>query len=276
MKNAYVNGVFCNTSRAYLSIHNRSLLFGDGVYDAVIARKGHIFMPNEHINRFFNSARNIGMESSMSESEILAVLEQLAAFNAAECVFLYFQLSRTYHKRRHSANGCKVSFFATAAPIEPPNPEKHLHLITAKDLRYSICHIKTVNLLPSVLAATEADAKGADEAILVRNGTVTECAHSNIHIIKSGSIITHPLNRYILPGISRLHLIRTAANQGIPFIERPFTLAELYNADSVIITSTSRIAQTAAIIDNVQFDTDNPIAKALVSAMHQDFYKATV
>jgi D-alanine transaminase len=139
-----------------------------------------------------------------------------------------------------------------------------------------MCHIKALNLLPAVLASTNAELAQCDEAVLIRGGSVTEGSHSNVHIISCGSLITHPLGRHILPGISRGRLLSAARREGIRIIERPFTKNELYRADEVIVTSTTRIAQRAREIDGIPLPLPNTgIGLHLVKSMHAEFITST-
>jgi D-alanine transaminase len=187
--------------------------------------------------------------------------------------FVYFQLSRYSEERCHAYPDTeKSNFLATVSKIELKQPTYRLKLISTPDIRYEMCDVKTLNLLPSVLASKRASDLGADEAVFYRGNTVTECAHSNIHIVKNGVIRTHPLDNHILPGISRKHMIFTAHRLGIKVIEEAFSLEELKKADEVIITSSSKLALCASELDEIRYDTEIfVIGKAICSAMRDDF-----
>ncbi len=116
-----------------------------------------------------------------------------------------------------------------------------ISVLTMPDIRWHMCDVKTLNLIPAVLASQKAMEAGCQETILVRpGGRVTECAHSNVAILKDGALITAPTDELILPGISRAHLIRAAKTLGIPVKEEPFDEEELFTADEVIVTSSSK------------------------------------
>ena len=119
-----------------------------------------------------------------------------------------------------------------------------------EDTRFFHCNIKTLNLIPSVMAAQQAKEKGCQEAVFYRlPDRVTECAHSNVHILKDGILRTAPTDNLILPGIARAHLIRSCKRLGIPVSETAFTLKDLFEADEVIVTSSSNLCLYASEID---------------------------
>ena len=124
-------------------------------------------------------------------------------------------------------------------------------MITFEDRRFYYCDVKTLNLLPSVLASTEAEKRGCDEAVFHRGNIVTECAHSNVSILKDGVLITHPTDNLLLPGITRRHLLDACTVLGIPYEEREFTLEELSAADEIIVTSTTKLAKTAKTLNGI-------------------------
>ena len=128
--------------------------------------------------------------------------------------------------------------------------DKPIKLITTPDTRFFHCNIKTLNLIPSVMAAEKAKKAGADETVLYRPGKrVTECAHSNCHIIKDGKLITAPTDNLILPGIGRAHLIRMCKKLEIPVSETPYTLEEMFAADEILVTSSSKLCLCADELD---------------------------
>ena len=126
---------------------------------------------------------------------------------------------------------------------------RKLRLIAVEDTRYLHCDVKTLNLLPNVMASQAAKEAGCDEAVFHRGERVTECAHSNIHLIAGGVFRTAPLDNLILPGTARKHLLRLAEGIGIPTEERAFTFAELMAADEVIVSSAGTLCNAVASID---------------------------
>lgn len=247
---AYYNGVFGKRKDIKVPLSDRALFFGDAIYDAAIGHSGKVFCEDEHIRRFLDNAERLNMRHTYSHAIISETLSEVISKSKLESYFLYFQLSRASESRVHSAKKCdSANLLITIEPFELADTSSTLSLITAEDLRYFYCDIKTVNLLPSVIAATKADHLGCDEAVFHRGNTVTECSRSNISIIKDGIVLTHPANNLILPGIARNHLLKACHELGIPFREVPFTLEELFCADEVLITSTTKLCKRATIID---------------------------
>ena len=124
--------------------------------------------------------------------------------------------------------------------------------VTCADNRYNLCNIKTLNLLPSVLAAQLATECNCEEAIFHRDGIVTECSHSNVSILKDKVLITHPATSHILPGVTRAHLIAAALKNNIKVVEKKYTVKEMLEADEIIITSSSKMARGVKEIDKIK------------------------
>jgi D-alanine transaminase len=137
----------------------------------------------------------------------------------------------------------------TIRPVPLTPIDRTLKLITVEDTRFLHCDIKTLNLIPSVMAAQKAKEAGCQEAVFHRGEIVTECAHSNISILKDGVFRTAPLNNLILPGTARKHLIGLAQELGIPVSEKAFTLSELMDADEVMVHSAGTLCNAAVEID---------------------------
>ena len=145
-----------------------------------------------------------------------------------------------------------------------------------EDHRFNLCNIKTLNLIPSVLANQRAAERGCDEAVLHRGSRVTECAHSNISILKDGVLRTAPTDELILPGITRKHLLALAKEHGIPTLEEPFSMVELMNADEVIVTSSSALCMKVETIDGIPVGGKDPHRlKVLQDAYLEKFQRET-
>ncbi len=252
----YYNGKRGKWGEISIPLSDRAIFFGDAVYDAALGASGKIYHENLHNERFFGNIRATGLNLDMSESDFSELLKCVAVESGFQKFFMYYQLSGYLDERLHAPRDEKRSnLLITVKPFEPI--KKELSLISTPDRRHSMCHIKTTNLLGSVIASEEAYSSGADEAVFYRGSYVTECAHSNISIMKNGELITHPRSEYILPGIMRGEMIRVAKNLGIEVRERPFSLSELYSADDVIVTSTSKIALRASELNSVPISLGN-------------------
>lgn len=246
----YYNGVTAPIEELTIPAADRAIYFGDGVYDFCICRDGVPYLLDEHVDRFFRSMSKIKIESDFSKEELRSVLLSLTKQVEGEITSLYWQASRGCAKRAHIfPNGAKPSLYATVNQAKLPDFSKPISCILRDDVRFLMCDVKTIDLLPSVLAAQEAEERGAAECILHRNGRVTECAHSNVSIIKDGRFITAPTDNLILPGIARAHLIIACRALGIPVEERAYTTDELMAADEVIVSSTSKFALRCTAID---------------------------
>lgn len=273
MSIAYYNGKISAPEEISISPFDRALYFGDGVYDATIGKDGKAYLLSEHTERFISNAKALGIPCQYEKGELEKLIYALCKESREDICFIYFQLTRSSERRIHSAKGIeKSNLMITVTPCAAPNPDERISLITYPDKRYLYCNIKTLNLLPSVLAATQADQRGCNEAVFVRDGIVTECAHSNISIIKDGILYTHPSGERILSGITRGCLLNEATNIGVPIKEKQFTVGELYAADEVIITSSSKLARLAKSVDGIRYEEKtNSIGEILTKKLHFSF-----
>ncbi len=236
----YYNGRIEPLDTLMIPALDRGFYFGDGVYDFVLVVGGKPFALEDHLDRFERSAALVNIDMPMPREELRATLLDLAERLDTPDKAIYMQLTRGAAPRNHPfPRGAKASLFAFVKPCPIKDLYKKVKLISTEDRRFRFCHVKTINLLLNVLAAEEEEAAGVHETVFVRDGYVTECAHSNIHILKDGALITHPTDELILPGIARAHMIKQAKKIGIPVIERAFTPDELLSADEVMISSTS-------------------------------------
>ena len=275
--NSYYNGVFSDQKDIRITLADRALFFGDGIYDAAIGRNGKIFMLDEHVERFFSNANAVDIPINMSKEELKSILLFLAQKSEYDCYFIYFQLTRFSEKRVHSYPITKKSnLLITVTEQNMPSTDKALKLTLSKDIRHEMCNIKTLNLLPAVLASHKAESLGKDETVFHRNGIVTECSHSNVHIISDSTLITHPLDNHILPGISRKHLIEVCKRIGISVKEREYSVYELYRADAVLVSSSSKLALPASSVDYICFPgCEAETEKVICREMLSDFVKMT-
>lgn len=269
---AYYNGKFGKREDIYIPLSDRSVFFGDAVYDAAIGSYDRILWEKEHIDRFFLNADRIGIKHKYTKDSLSQLLHEIGVRSMFESYFVYFQMSRSLKERIHSARNAEASLLITINYIElKPNPSP-IKLIVREDKRYDYCDIKTINLLPAVLASTEADLEGCDEAVFVKDSIVTECSKSNISILKQGRAITHPKTNRILPGITREHLLSICKELSIPYEERGFTLEELYSADEILITGTGKLCKTASRINGVRVGGKDPyLAKKICNKMYDEY-----
>ena len=135
-----------------------------------------------------------------------------------------------------------------------------------------MCDVKTVNLLPAVLASKKAADNGCDEAVFVRDGIVTECAHSNIAIVKDGILYTHPLSPFILPGVTRKRLLYFCDKLKINYVEKGFSYGDMSDADEILVTSTTKLCLAAKKIDGIEIKNfKSEVGARLICALREDF-----
>ena len=238
----YYNGKIAELEEMTVPMLDRACYFGDGVYDVAVCRNYRIFALEEHLDRFMNSCKLLHITPDKTKEELASLAETLLAKMDSGDQMIYFQYSRGSALRSHTfAADMKPNLWIMVKPLALKKEPKPLLCMTMEDTRFFHCNIKTINLIPNVMAAQAAEDRGLDECIFHRGSEVTECAHSNVSILKDGVLLTHPTDNLILPGIARAHLIRACHALGIAVEERPFTLDELFGADEILVTSTTKL-----------------------------------
>ena len=277
MKNlGYYNGRMGLIEEMSIPMSDRACVFGDGIYDATYSRNHMIYNLREHVDRFFSSAEKLKMAVPCSKDELSALLSELVKKVDDGEQFVYFQLTRGSAQREHSFPDVKANLWVMLRPAKIKDNEKRIKLITVEDTRFFHCDVKTLNLIPNVLAAQLTKEKGCDEAVFHRGDRVTECAHSNVSIIENGVFVTAPTDNLILPGIARANLIKACKALGIPVSETPFTLERMMNADEVIVSSSGSFCLSASHIDGIEVGGKRgDLLAKLREYLVNDFIKAT-
>lgn len=273
MKNlGYYNGKYDEIENMFIPMSDRVCFFGDGVYDATYSRNYKIFALDEHIDRFYNSARLLEIELPYTKNELKNILADMVLKMDTGENFVYFQATRGSNGARNHVydTSVKANIWINIYHKEILDLDKRVKLITMEDTRFLHCNIKTLNLIPSVIASQKAKEAGCFEAVFHRNGRVTECAHSNIHIIKDGKLITAPTDNLILPGIARKHIIEACEKLDIPVLEVPYYLEQLFEADEVLVSSAGALCLVANEIDGIAVggkasETVNALQKLLIT-----------
>ncbi|TDK64098.1 D-amino-acid transaminase [Bacillus salipaludis] len=242
MNIGYANGKYVQLDEPVIPIDERGHQFGDGVYEVIRVYKGKPFMLEEHLQRLIQSAKAIKLPIQQSVEDFKAlILEAVQKSNELESA-VYLQITRGVAVRQHLFPAAPVSITMTVrhvAGIDNEAREKGMKAIFHEDERWANCYIKSLNLLPNILAKQIAHDAGCYEAILVRDGFITEGTSSNVYMVKDGVVYTTPLSKQILSGITRMAVKKVTESLGIPFIEKKFTPEELLQADEVFITSTT-------------------------------------
>ena len=250
----WYNGTLGKPDEMTVSMNDRAVYFGDGCYEACLAVETRAFALEAHLDRFYRSLDGLLIPFAMDRDTLRAVLTRcLAAANEPGSV-LYWQASRATAPRTHAfpAQNTEPNLLITVTPKTLLPEEQTLKLITAEDIRYAMCHVKTLNLIPNILANERAKEAGADEAVFVRDGMITEGSHTNIHILKDGALITHQTDNRILAGVTRAILLALCRDRGVPVCERAFSKDELLHADEVLVTSSTLGVRRVETVDGVK------------------------
>lgn len=249
----YYNGKYDEIDKMMIPMNDRTHWFGDGVYDATNSINYHIIGIDQHIDRFFNSAKLLDINLGFTKDYLANLLNTLIKKLDNGNLMVYWQVSRGgYGIRSHAYDkNAKANLWIQFFPQAVTDLNEEYRLTMMEDKRYLYCNIKTLNLEPSVLAYQLATQRNCNETIFYRKqgNIVTECAHSNIHILNEGKFITHPADEYILPGIARANLLEACKDLAIPVEERPFTIDEMLNADEVIVSNSGEMCMRAFEID---------------------------
>lgn len=273
----YYNGKIDELESMSVPMLDRACYFGDGVYDVTYSRNYNIYALEEHVERFFQSAELLKITPTLTKAELCALLKELVKKLDCGNQWVYFQISRGTGLRSHAfLENNKANLWIMLKPAEIRDTYQPMRCITLEDTRFYHCNIKTLNLLPNVLATQATVEAGVDECILHRGDTVTECAHSNLSILKSGKLITHPADEMILAGTGRAHLIVCCRQFGIPVEERTYTLTELINADEILITSASALCMRVIEVNGKTVGGKaSYTVKQLQDALLKDFLEKT-
>lgn len=248
----YYNGKIDELDRISVPMLDRACYFGDGVYDVTFSRNHRVFMLKEHVERIFQSAAQIKIFPRITQDALCELICSLVQKMDDGALWVYFQFSRGTDFRSHAfPEDAEPNLWIMLKPASIKDTYKTLRCITYPDTRALHCNIKSLNLLPSVLATQAATDAGVDECVMHRDGHVTECAHSNVSILKNGTLITHPADHLILAGTGRAHLIKMCRSFGIPVEERDYMLDELMNADEVLLTSASALCMRIVEVDGI-------------------------
>ena len=257
----FYNGEYGRIMDLKCSIMDRGMYFGDGCYDATYVCNNVILFLEDHLNRFYNSCRLLEIPFQYSREELTEILYTIVEKYDFSEGMIYWQTTRGTDFRNHvfpDFEQVKPNLMAYIRPFEMRPIDKTYKVITLEDTRFLHCNIKTLNLIPSVIANQRAREAGCDEAIFHRGDIVTECAHSNVMIIDKGVLKIHPYDNLILPGIASIHLMNLARANGIPTAEEEFTLDTLMNAEEVLITSSGSLGNRVISVDGKPVGGKNP------------------
>ena len=254
---AYVNGRYLPFAQAGVHIEDRALQLGDGIYEVANVIGGRMLDEEPHLDRMERSLRELGMAMPMSRAALKLVMREMVARNRIANGFLYIQVTRGAVRRDHipPADGPRPTLIMTMRTQDlaalNQRLEKGIAVSTQADIRWGRCDIKTVQLLPNLLAKQAARKAGAFEAWLVDDeGYVTEGSSTNAWIVdRQGTVITRDLSNAILPGVTRRIILEAIADAQLKVVERKFTVAEALAASEAFLSSATGAAVPVVAID---------------------------
>lgn len=249
----YFNGRFTTTDERVVGVEDRGFQFGDAVYEVFrFMRRRPIFLA-EHFRRLSRGLQTVEIVNPWTETAFAGMTKELLAKTAFEEGIVYVQVTRGEMERAHFyPDEMKPTAVAYSRRFKFPDAAKKdrgIRIITSDDIRWRHCDVKSVNLLANALAKKKAQRAGADEVLLLSDGSVREGASSSFFAVRGGRVITHPLDEHILPGVVRDHVIGLALGERIRVDERPLREAELFDMDEAFITSTTQGVMPVTEID---------------------------
>jgi D-alanine transaminase len=249
----YINERFTTTAERVIAVEDRGFQFGDAVYEVFkFLGKRPIFLA-EHYRRMEKGLREIEIRVPWDEAQFGDVIRELLARTAFDDGIVYIQVTRGESERKHFyPDDLTPTAIAYSRAFNFPDAAKKargIALVTADDLRWKHCNVKSVNLLANAIAKKKAQRAGADEALLIDHGIVREAASSSFFGVRGGAVITHPLDEHILPGVVRDRVVHLALANQIRVDERPLREVELFDLDEAFITSTTLGVMPVATID---------------------------
>jgi D-alanine transaminase len=274
----YLNGDFLPIAEAKISVLDRGFIFGDGVYEVIPVYSRRAFRLPEHLRRLQHSLDSIQLKNPHSEIEWTRIIEHLIASNTPEDQYLYLHITRGVAKRDHPFPNPPVAptVFVMSNPLNTPSPDllkTGVSAITAQDNRWLRCDIKAISLLPNVLLRQMAIDAGSVETIMIRDDEfMTEGAASNIFIVKNGVLIAPPKDNLMLPGITYDVVLELAVANGIPYEVRKVMKAEIFNADELLMTSSTKEVLAITSLDSKPFGTGKPgVMFSKLHSLYQTF-----
>jgi D-alanine transaminase len=257
MSNVYLNGTFLSANEARISPADRGFLFADGIYEVIPAFNGVLFRVNQHLDRLQHSLDALQIPNPHPPGVWKELFGEMVARNGRGNLSVYLQITRGAPERRD--HGFPVSTLPpTIYMATSPLAQSAIHdvdghpgaaAIVADDIRWARCDIKAIALLPNILLRQQAISTGAVEAILIRDGFVTDGSSTNVFVVKDGRIITPPCTYKILAGITRHLTLELCRDRGLPVAEQNISKAQLVDSDEIWLTSSSKDALPIVALD---------------------------
>lgn len=240
----YLNGEYLPLNEAKISVLDRGFIFGDGVYEVIPSYGSKALRFEHHMQRLQNSLDAVRIENPLSNSQWQEIINKLIADTDSQDQYIYLHITRGVASRDHRfPDETKPTVFVMSNILHPVDAEllkTGVTAVTLDDIRWQYCNIKAIALLPNILLRQQAVDKGAVEAILIRDGNITEGAASNTFIVKNGVIKTPPKDQKLLPGITRDLVVELAKTHNMPIEETAISEQEFLDADEIWLTSSTK------------------------------------
>ena len=270
-KLVYLNGDYLPINEAKISVLDRGFIFGDGVYEVIPAYGAKALRFEHHMQRLQNSLDAVRITNPLTNAQWQEVLDKLISETGSEDQYLYLHITRGVASRDHRfPDETKPTVFVMSSvlqPVEPALLEKGISAVTLDDIRWQHCNIKAIALLPNILLRQQAVDQDAMEAILIRDGDITEGAASNVFIVSDGVIKTPPKGKKLLPGITRDLVVELAKTHNMPVEEVSITEKEFLAADEIWLTSSTKEILPVTRINEQQVGNGKP------GAIWRDMYE---
>jgi D-alanine transaminase len=276
----YLNGEYLPLDKACVPVLDRGFIFGDGVYEVIPVYAGKAFRLQHHLQRLKNSMQAVRITNPHTDEEWSAIINEVVTRNNNGDQSIYLQITRGVAHRDHRFPGDATPTVFVMSNLFDPVPKQQLengvNAITLGDIRWQYCSIKSIALLPNILLRQQAVEQGAAEAILLRNGEVTEGAASNVFIVKDGIIITPPKTDCLLPGITRDLVVEQAHEHGLTVNEANIKQTELETADEIWLTSSTKEILPVTKLNGQPVGTGKPGTIWQQMYAHYQAYKQTL
>jgi D-alanine transaminase len=273
----YLDGQYLPQEEAKVSVLDRGFIFGDGVYEVWRVLRGRLYEAERHRARLARglSELRIAAPDEARLETIERIAERLLRENALRDgeATLYMEVTRGTAPRTHyfppAGTAPTVVLFASRFAPNQAALRDGIRVATFPDIRWLRCDVKTVQLLPNVLARQHAQEKGMAEAIFVRDGVLTEGTHTTLFGVLDGELRTHPSGPHILPGVTRDVVFELARERGTPVVERPLLLADLARVDELFLSGTTTDVTPIVAVDDRRIGSGapGPVARALLDAL---------
>lgn len=252
-RTVYLNGEWLPLGEARVSVLDRGFMLGDGVYELIPVYQRRPFRLEEHLRRLRYSLAGIRLANPLTDAQWREVIETVVAGHEADDQSVYLQVTRGAAPRDHAfpANAAPT-VLVMSNPMSRPDPAQFEHgvcAVSTADIRWSLCDLKTINLLPNVLAKQQAVDAGCVECVMFRDGVLSEGAASNIFAVKNGVILAPVKDRRVLPGVTYDLVLELAQANGLAVEVRDVGEAEVREADELWLTSSSREIQAIVELD---------------------------